>query len=572
MPRKILHLDLDAFFCAVEELLNPELAGKAFAVGGSPTGRGVISSCSYAARLSGVHSAMPSARALRLCPGLLLVPARHGVYGEYSQRVMKILGELTPLVEQISIDEAFLDVSDLPEPGEVLARRLQAAIRDQVGLPCSLGVAANKLVAKIATDTGKAAQHKGEPPNAVTVVPPGGEAAFLAPLPVRAMWGVGPKTAARLAGLDIHTIGDLARLPPGALVQHFGQGGADFARRARGEDDAPVLTSHEVKSISNEVTFERDLSDADRLTGTLRELSESVGRRLRQAELRGSTVHIKLRWADFLTITRQVSLPQPTDQDGVICAAANRLFEQNRPKNRPVRLLGVGVSGLTCVPRQLSLWDTETEKEHRLLQAVDELRQRFGRDIIQRASQHPEREEPPAASITKHERPLPNSYWVVPGRFLAGEIPSAGEVSVARERLRRVLAAGITCFIDLTIESESDLLPYTGILEKEAARMGVTARRLNLPIEDMDTPSREQMQKILESISSALQAGENVYLHCWGGRGRTGTVVGCYLVKQGASPEHALEQIRRWRAGTPQAGSPSPETTGQIYFVMNWVG
>ncbi|MBI4771414.1 MAG: DNA polymerase IV, partial [Chloroflexi bacterium] len=206
MPRKILHLDLDAFFCAVEEQRDPALRGQAFAVGGRPEARGVVASCSYAARRFGVRSAMPMARAVKLCSGLIIVPSRHKVYSDVSRQVMERLYDLTPLVEQISIDEAFLDVSDLPESGEALARRLQATMRDELRLPCSLGVATNKLVAKIASDVGKAAARTGAPPNAILVVPPGEEAAFLAPLPAAALWGVGPKTATRLAGLGIHTI------------------------------------------------------------------------------------------------------------------------------------------------------------------------------------------------------------------------------------------------------------------------------------------------------------------------------------------------------------------------------
>ncbi len=212
MPHKIMHLDLDAFFCAVEEQRDASLVGKPFAVGGKPSERGVVASCSYAARQSGVHSAMPMARAVKLCPGLLVVPARHGVYSAVSRQVMARLHNLTGLVEQISIDEAFMDVSDLPEPGLVLAQRLQATIREELSLPCSIGVATNKLVAKMATDVGKASRRGGQPPNAIQVVPPGQEAAFLAPLPIQALWGVGPKTAARLNELGVRTVGDLANL------------------------------------------------------------------------------------------------------------------------------------------------------------------------------------------------------------------------------------------------------------------------------------------------------------------------------------------------------------------------
>jgi DNA polymerase-4 len=208
MPRTILHLDLDAFFCAVEETRNPALRGKAFAVGGQPNERGVVASCSYAARKMGVRSAMPMSRAIRLCPGLIIVSSHHRIYGEVSRQVMEILHNTTGLVEQISIDEAFLDISDIRDQAERVARGLQARIRSELHLPSSIGIASNKLVAKIATEVGKAAalpriQAPGvaEPPNAVTVVPDGEEAAFLSPLPSDMLWGVGPKTFQRLADL-----------------------------------------------------------------------------------------------------------------------------------------------------------------------------------------------------------------------------------------------------------------------------------------------------------------------------------------------------------------------------------
>jgi DNA polymerase-4 len=386
MARKILHLDLDAFFCAVEEQHNPELVGKAFAVGGRPEERGVVASCSYAARRFGVRSAMPMARALRLCPSLIIVSSRHGDYSKVSQEVMKRVKSLSPSFEQISIDEAFIDVSDLPESGEEQARKLQARIRTELGLPCSIGVASNKLLAKIANDVGKASARGEGPPNAITVVEPGGEAAFLAPLPVMALWGVGPKTAERLEEKGIRTIGDLARWPEAELVRMFGKNGADLSVRARGIDDRPVEPSHETKSISQETTFSKDITNADSLVRTLRNLSEGVGRRLRKENLCGTTVKIKLRWQDFTTLTRQVTLSQPTDQDIEIFEAALKLFEANWRKGQPVRLLGVGVSGLGPPVRQLSLWDDGSEKERRLQAAVDALRERYGRNIVQRAS------------------------------------------------------------------------------------------------------------------------------------------------------------------------------------------
>jgi len=382
--RKILHLDLDAFFCAVEELRQPELRGVPFAVGGRPNERGVVASCSYPARQFGVHSAMPTARALKLCPGLILVTPQHQAYHAASVQVMDILNQLTPLVEQISVDEAFMDVSDLPQTGLELAKVLQAGIFEKTGLPCSIGVATNKLVAKIATNIGKSTHRSPSPPRAILVVPPGGEAAFLAPLPVRELWGVGPKMSARLVELGVTTIGELARKPEAWMVKQFGKWGFEMAQHARGFDDRPIELLREAKSISQEVTFDRDIAEQNRLEDTLQEMSAQVGYRLRQEGLSGGTVRIKLRWPDFSTHTRQLTLPQATDQDGIIFSIARQLFHSLWEPGRPVRLLGVGVSGLSSQVYQMSLWDGSNEKERRLLAALDALRQRFGEEAVQR--------------------------------------------------------------------------------------------------------------------------------------------------------------------------------------------
>lgn len=388
MPRTILHLDLDAFFCAVEEQRNPALHGHPFAVGGQPHQRGVVSSCSYAARHYGVHSAMPMAQAVRLCPDLIIVPTNHASYSSTSEQVMKRLQDMTPLVEQISIDEAFLDVTMRREDGELLARRLQATIRDELNLPCSLGVATNKLVAKIATNLGKAGATRDAPPNAILVVPPGQESAFLAPLPVRELWGVGPKTAEALARLDIRTIGDLARRSESDLTVRFGKHGADLAKRAKGVDDSPVEPESETKSISKETTFARDEHDGQTLKRTLRQLAEGVGRRLRHEGLSGSTVKLKLRWADFTTITRQITLDQPTNHDDTIHTAALELFDRIWTMGQPVRLIGVGVSGFREASEQLGLWETSnvSPEREKLEATLDQLRERFGDGIIRRGS------------------------------------------------------------------------------------------------------------------------------------------------------------------------------------------
>jgi DNA polymerase-4 len=321
-------------------------------------------------------------QALRLCPGLIILPPNYAAYRAYSEKVMAILGERTALVEQLSIDEAFLDVTDLPEPGETLARTLQQEIRERLGLPCSLGVAANKLLAKTATDVGKGRHRGAYPPCAVEVVPPGEEAAYLAPLPVEALWGVGPKTARRLAELGIHTIGELALMPEAVLARQFGQNGRDMFHHAQGIDARPVTPERAAVSISQEITFDRDVSRAAALQDTLRTLSEAVARMLREKDLCAGTVRLKIRWSDFTTHTRQVSLPQPTDQDGIIFQCALDLLNEIWKDGRPVRLIGVGATRLTPSTHQLTLWDTADQKERRLLDALDDLRQRFGEDAV----------------------------------------------------------------------------------------------------------------------------------------------------------------------------------------------
>ena len=396
MERKILHLDLDAFFCSVEELLDPSLKGKPFAVGGNPQGRGVVSSCSYAARKFGVHSAMPMARALSLCPELIVIHHRHGLYGEYSNKVMDILRSYTPLFQQVSIDEAFLDVSDLPKPAGVIAREIQERVDREVHLPCSLGVATNKLAAKVANDFGKSQVKSGQAPRQVTIVPPGEEAAFLAPLEVQALWGIGPKTSKKLHGQGIHTIGQLAALSIAELEAYFGNNALEMHARALGIDPSPVHSEREVKSVSNEVTFTKDTTDSEVLRQTLRALADKVGYRLRQAGLAGSVVQIKLRYSNFETLTRQTALPQPTNLDDEIYAAAEKLFEANIIPTRAVRLIGIGVSRLNPPYRQLSLWDNNQDEKEKLASAIDQLKEKYGQDVIKRASmmKNPKKSDP----------------------------------------------------------------------------------------------------------------------------------------------------------------------------------
>jgi nucleotidyltransferase/DNA polymerase involved in DNA repair len=283
--------------------------------------------------------------------------------------------------------------------GVQVAHSLQAEIREDLGLPSSLGVASNKLVAKIATEVGKASARSNAGvqdlaslglhglasyPNAITIVPVGQEAEFLASLPVEMLWGVGPKTASRLAELGVTTIGELARYPVSELKRLFGKNGIELSSHARGLDDSPIVTQFEIKSVSQEITFAHDIRSQEVLLQTLLKLSSQVSHRLRESGLQGATVKIKIRWPDFTTLTRQVTLTQSTDRERDIYNASLQLFSQVWTEGRAVRLLGVGVSGLGPVIRQLSLWDETYEREHRLNAAIDSLWDKFGPGIIQR--------------------------------------------------------------------------------------------------------------------------------------------------------------------------------------------
>jgi DNA polymerase-4 len=374
-------------------------------VGGRPDARGVVSSASYEARRFGVRSAMPTAQALRLCPDAIVLSGSRGRYSEMSRRVMAILREYTPILEQISIDEAFLDVSGTePQygPPAQLAETIQARIESELGLSASLGVAANKLVAKIASDYRK--------PHGITVVPPGEEAGFLAPLPVRKLWGVGEVTGRELARLGVQTIGDLALIPWERLSREFGSHGEGLWRGARGIDDSPVVTEHETKSLSREETFTRDTRDVALMRRELLRLSDDVAAGLRRQGLMARTVTLKLRYADFKTLTRQHTLAAPADSGAEFYEQALALFEAAWDKQRAVRLLGVGASGLSETAGQLRLFELAAddsgatdaraqrgeavrERRARLDAALDRIRQRFGDEAIQRASLLEEPEE-----------------------------------------------------------------------------------------------------------------------------------------------------------------------------------
>ena len=381
--RHILHLDFDAFFASVEEILDPSLKGKPLIVGAPPERRGVVASASYSARAFGVRSAMPTAQALRLCPQAIILPPRHKIYGEYSVRMMAILSEYTPLIQPLSLDEAFLDVTGYKarwDSPEELARQLQERLLAELGLTASMGLASNKLVSKIASGL--------EKPRGFVVVPPGREAEFLAPLPVEKLWGVGEVTAGSLHEIGISTIGQLAELTAAQLEAQFGRRGRDLHRQARGIDDSPVVVEREEKSLSRETTFAQDVGDRQVLRKKLFVLSESVARRMRKRGLRGRTVKLKLRYSDFETLTRQATMATPTDLEQVIFDQAAMLLDRAWDRSRQVRLIGVGVSKFDAEESQLSLFegagDGRIEKLRRLSQSVDRIRQKYGDEAIRR--------------------------------------------------------------------------------------------------------------------------------------------------------------------------------------------
>jgi DNA polymerase-4 len=353
MPRTILHADLDAFYASVEQLDNPELRGKSVVVGGPPEARGVVAAASYEARRFGVHSAMPMSRALRICPGAVRVSPRFDRYGEVSRQVMAIFRGITPLVEPLSLDEAFLDASEQAAVAggpEALAREIKRRVKEETGLTVSIGVATNKTVAKIASEMRK--------PDGLVVVPPGEEASFLAPLPVRSLWGVGPKAEEALHRMSIRTIGELARADPAALTLRFGVRGEWFHRMACGDDDRAVETEQERKSVGAETTFPRDLPDGPELRRILTDVADDVSRRLRNHSATARTVVLKLRYSDFRTITRQMSLDSGVDSTEQLTAAAAALLDKTaRPGDR-FRLLGVHGTNLQPQGRaQLGLWE-----------------------------------------------------------------------------------------------------------------------------------------------------------------------------------------------------------------------
>lgn len=385
-----LHVDMDAFYASVEIKRRPELRGEPVVVGGAGS-RGVVAAASYEARAFGIHSAMPSTRARRLCPHAVFLPGDHPHYAEVSQRVMAILADVTPLLEPLSLDEAFLDVrgaARLLGPAPELAAQIRARILDAEQLTCSVGVASTKFMAKLATEQAKPRAGLQGPVfgSGVHVVEAGTELEFLHRLPATALFGVGPATSRRLARLGVESVGDLASLPESTLTASVGTAaGRHLHQLAHGIDDRPVVVDRSPKSISHEETFARDLRSASDLHAEAARLGDAVARRLRVAGLQAKTVTLKLRFGDFRTITRSTTLQDPTDSARVLTATARDLID--RIDTSPgVRLLGVAASGLVAASwRQLSLTDgTESaDGGHDVAERVtDQIRDRFGASSI----------------------------------------------------------------------------------------------------------------------------------------------------------------------------------------------
>lgn len=376
-PRQIIHCDMDAFYASVEMLDNPELLGQPVIVGGT-SNRGVVAAASYEARKYGVHSALPIVTARRRCPHGIFVAVRMDRYQEISCRIMALFREYTPLVEPLSLDEAFLDVTAsqvLFGPAETIARLIRQRVREETGLTVSAGIASCKMVAKIASDL-----HK---PDGLTVVPAGTEKEFLAVLGIERLWGTGEKTREILKTLGVSTIGELARLPVELLTRKLGQNGAHLHTIAQGIDSRVVEPSHDIKSVGNEETFEQDLVKEHDLRRELLALSAKVGRRLRRKQLAGRTVQLKVKYNDFQQITRSETLPQASADHCEIYRCVLRLLEKTQAGSRPIRLLGVSLANIVCtdhLPAQLDLFHNQENRERRrqLNQAIDAIDTRFG--------------------------------------------------------------------------------------------------------------------------------------------------------------------------------------------------
>jgi DNA polymerase-4 len=395
---------MDAFYASVEERDQPSLVGRPVIVGGTPEGRGVVAAANYAAREFGVHSAMPAVTAKRLCPHAVFLRPRMEHYAEVSEQIHAVFERYTPLVEPLSLDEAFLDVAgsqSLYGSATTIAQNIKRDIREGLSLVASVGVAPNKFLAKIASDL--------EKPDGFVIVDPQRIQEFLDPLPVGRLWGVGRVTGRVFDRLGVRTIGQLRQLPVEVLRDHFQTGGDHLWELAHGIDARPVIPEHEAKSISHEKTFARDLDDPEVLRAWLLELSEQVACRLRRHGLKGRTVHLKVRFDDFRTVTRAQTLSAPTSGTQEIWQTVTTMFAERMPSRRlRVRLLGVGASGLGHGKQtQLNLFsDQDHERQNRLDQVADSIKQKFGSTSLQRGLGMLHDVEPKRSS----EGPNPDQY------------------------------------------------------------------------------------------------------------------------------------------------------------------
>jgi nucleotidyltransferase/DNA polymerase involved in DNA repair len=379
MPRAILHVDMDAFYAAVEQRDKPELRGKPVIVGAGPHERGVVSAASYEARKFGVHSAMPSRTAFRLCPQGIFVSPSFKKYSAISKQVRAIFLSYTPLVQPISIDEAFLDVTgavkSLQEAVEI-ARKIKADIKSQTQLTGSVGVAPNKFLAKLASDLNK--------PDGLTLITDEDKVKVLAPLPVSKIWGVGKVTEKHLHDCGIRTIGDLQQYPLDALQARVGNMASHLRALAMGADDREVETGDESKSISSEHTFDVDTDDVEQVKRALLEQAEEVGWRLRKEHLAARTVQLKLRYADFTTLTRRKTLPTPTQDEMLLYQTAEKLLLAEKLQGQRIRLIGVGGSNLVQPEFQMDLFDKTPEKHAGVSKVLDEVRAKLGPNAVKR--------------------------------------------------------------------------------------------------------------------------------------------------------------------------------------------
>jgi DNA polymerase-4 len=376
--RTIFHIDLDAFFVTVERVLNPALSGKPVIVGGRPEGRGVVASASYEARKCGVHAAMPLARAKRLCPQAIFLTGSYHRYVDFSHKFMDILADYSPSFQPGGLDEAYLDVTGCQNFGSWhnLAIKIKERIKRETSLVASIGIAPSKVVAKIASDLSK--------PDGLIEVASGEEKAFLSPLPVQKMPGVGEKTNQVMKSMNILNIGQLARMPESLFKNRFGEGMLWLREHANGIDNSAVEAYGEAKSSSRETTFEKDTSDTGLLKATLRYFSEKLGADLRDSDKKARTVTLKLRYADFETINRSKTSREATNLDDKIFQSAVRLLESALAKKyRAVRLIGLEVSNFINSETQLGLFDAESKKLEQVDRAVDGIRDKYGFDSIQ---------------------------------------------------------------------------------------------------------------------------------------------------------------------------------------------